>query len=73
MNSSVFRAESIPQVLPSWVVLIKEQNGLFDVCYDPYAEGFPKLAAQEGRYIQILQEMGFKNPEFNFNQAKVSA
>ena len=66
MNGSAFRSESVPQELPSWVVLIRQQNGFYEVHYDPYSEGFSRIASQSGRYIQILHEMGFRNPEFNF-------
>lgn len=71
MSGSVFRAESIPQVLPNWVVMIKQRNGVYEVYYDPYSEGFSRIAAQSGRFIPILHEMGFRNPEFNFNHGKV--
>ena len=71
MNGSLFRAESIPPVLPNWVVMCRQLNGFYEIYYDPYSEGFSRIAAEGGRHIQILHEMGFRNPEFNITQGTV--
>ena len=72
MAGYVFRSESIPQELPSWVILVKPVNNrCYEVHYDPHNQGFSRLAAQRERYIQILHEMGFRQPEFCLNHQSV--
>ena len=65
MARYVFRSESIPEELPSWVILVKPiNNNFYEVYYDPHTEDWTRLCAQPGKNIQILHEMGFKHPEF---------
>ena len=60
----VFRSRSIPNELPSWVILVRQvENGLYEVYYDPHTDGWTRLLAQGTMHLQILQEMGFRHPE----------
>ena len=66
MAGYVFKSQSIPEELPNWVILVKQvKNRFYEVYYDPHTESWARLCAQRGRYIQILHEMGFRNPEGN--------
>lgn len=66
MAGYVFRSESIPDELPNWVILVKTvKNRFYEVYYDPHSEGWARLYAHRERYIHILHEMGFRNPEGN--------
>ena len=65
MTRYVFKSQSIPEDLPTWVILVKPiNNNLYEVYYDPHTEDWTRLCAQQGKHIHVLHEMGFKHPEF---------